>query len=426
MSDEGCTILHVDMDAFYASVEMRDRPELAGRPVIVGADSGRSVVLSASYPAREYGVRSAMPVTRAKRLCPHAVFIPPRHALYAEVSREVMAIFRSVTPLVEPLALDEAFLDVSGALRRLGSPSVIGARIRAEVREQQDITCSVGVAPSKFVAKIASARCKPDGMRVVPKDGVLEYLHPLPAEALWGVGEKTGEILTRLGLRTVGDIAHLPLATMQREFGAAGGKHLWSLSWGRDERKVTPRATEKSVGAEETFAADVDDPEIIRGELLRLSGRTARALRASGHVARTVVVKLRLANFKTITRSRTLGQPTDVTRDIYEAACLLYQNSGLDRRARLRLVGVRVTGLRPVSGSSVQPTFDDRPVGWREAEQAVDKIDGRFGEGAVRPGTLLRRSGGTAAEGPSASGASAHPSSKARQETRILESEPGM
>jgi DNA polymerase IV len=426
MSDEGCTILHVDMDAFYASVEMRDRPELAGRPVIVGADSGRSVVLSASYPAREYGVRSAMPVTRAKRLCPHAVFIPPRHALYAEVSREVMAIFRSVTPLVEPLALDEAFLDVSGALRRLGSPSVIGAGIRVEVREQQGITCSVGVAPSKFVAKIASARCKPDGMRVVPKDGVLEYLHPLPADALWGVGEKTGEILTRLGLRTVGDIAHLPLATVQREFGAAGGKHLWSLSWGRDERKVTPRAPEKSVGAEETFAADVDDPEVIRGELLRLSGRTARALRASGHVARTVVVKLRLANFKTITRSRTLAQPTDVTRDIYEAACALYQNSGLDRRARLRLVGVRVTGLRPASGSSVQLTFDDRPVGWREAEQAVDKIDGRFGEGAVRPGTLLRRHGRPPAEGPSEGGAPADPSSKARRETRILESEPGM
>jgi DNA polymerase-4 len=201
---------------------------------------------------------------------------------------------------------------------------------------------------------------------------------------------------------------------LQREFGAAGGKHLWSLSWGRDERKVTPRAPEKSVGAEETFAADIGDPEVIRGELLRLSGRTARALRASGHVARTVVVKLRLANFKTITRSRTLDQPTDVTRDIYEAACALYQNSGLDRRARLRLVGVRVTGLRVTSGSSVQLTFDDRPVGWREAEQAVDKIDGRFGEGAVRPGTLLRRSGRPPARRPSDSGASAHPSSKAR------------
>jgi DNA polymerase-4 len=389
-SDEGCMILHVDMDAFYASVEMRDRPELAGRPVVVGADTSRSVVLSASYPARAFGVRSAMPVTRAKRLCPQAVFIPPRHELYGEVSREVMKIFRSVTPEVEPLSLDEAFLDVSGALRRLGSPRVIAERIRRDVREQQGIACSVGVAPRKFVAKIASAGCKPDGLLVVPADGMLEFLHPLPADVLWGVGEKAGEILTRLGLRTVGDIARIPLATLQREFGAAGGEHLWSLAWGRDERKVVPHAPEKSVGAEETFPADVDDPEVIRGELLRLSGRTARALRASGCVARTVTVKLRLANFKTITRSRTLGQPTDVTQDIYAAACALYESSGLDRRARLRLVGVRATGLRPAAGAAVQMTFDDRPVGWREAEQAMDRIAGKFGSEAVRPGTLLR------------------------------------
>lgn len=389
-SDEGCAFLHVDMDAFYASVEVRDRPELAGRPVVVGGDSSRSVVLSATYPARAFGVRSAMPVTRARRLCPRAVFIPPRHNLYAEVSREIMAIFRSVTPEVEPLALDEAFLDVSGALRRLGSPQVIAEKIRRDVREQQGITCSVGVAPRKFVAKIASARCKPDGLKVVPADGLLEFLHPLPADVLWGVGEKAGEILNRLGLRTVGDIARIPLATLQREFGAAVGEHLWSLAWGRDERRVVTQAQEKSVGAEETFPADVDDPEVIRGELLRLSGRTARALRSSGYVARTVTVKLRLASFKTITRSRTLGQPTDVTHEIYAAACALYEGSGLDRRARLRLVGVRATGLRPASGAAVQMTFDDRPVGWREAEQALDQIAGKFGLDAVRPGTLLR------------------------------------
>ena len=389
-SDEGCTILHVDMDAFYASVEVRDRPELAGRPVVVGADSSRSVVLSATYPARAFGVRSAMPVTRAKRLCPQAVFVPPRHSLYAKVSREVMEIFRSVTPEIEPLALDEAFLDVSGALRRMGPPRAIAERIRQDVSEQQGITCSVGVASRKFIAKIASARCKPDGLKVVPADGVLEFLHPLPADVLWGVGEKAGEILARLGLRTVGDIARIPLATMQREFGAAAGEHLWSLAWGRDDRKVVPHAAEKSVGAEETFPADVDDPEVIREELLRLSGRTARALRSSGYVARTVTVKLRLANFKTITRSRTLKQPTDVTHEIYTAACALYEGSGLDRRARLRLVGVRATGLRPSSGASVQMTFDDRPVGWREAEQAMDRIAGKFGSDAVRPGTLLR------------------------------------
>jgi DNA polymerase IV len=387
--DGGCTILHVDMDAFYVSVEVRDRPELAGRPVIVGGESGRSVVLSASYPARAFGVRSAMPVTRAKRLCPQAVFIPPRHSLYAEVSQEVMRLFRSITPLVEPLALDEAFLDVAGARRRLGSPAVIAAKIRADVSEQLGITCSVGVASRKFIAKIASAGCKPDGLLVVPADEVLDFLHPLPISVLWGVGDKTGEVLSRLGLRTVGDIAQVPLATLQRELGAVGG-HLHALAWGRDERAVVPHAPDKSVGAEETFPADVDDPEVIKEELLRLSGRTARALRSSGHLARTVTVKLRLANFKTITRSRTLAQPTDVTREIYAAACELYEGSGLDRRARLRLVGVRATGLRPASGAAVQMTFDDRPVGWREAEQAMDRIAGKFGSDAIQPGTLLR------------------------------------
>jgi DNA polymerase-4 len=388
--DTGCVFLHIDMDAFYASVEMRDRPDLAGKPVIVGGQSGRGVVLSASYPARAFGVRSAMPVTRARRLCPDAVFISPRHEEYAQVSREVMAIFRSVTPVVEPLSLDEAFLDVSGAVRRLGSPLRIAEQIREQVREQQGITCSVGVASRKFVAKIASARCKPDGLLVIPDAKLLEFLHALPAGALWGVGEKTAEVLARMGLRTVGEIAGVPLAALQRELGAAG-EHLWSLAWGRDDRKVVPHAEEKSVGAEETFAYDVDDRDVIRGELLRLSGRTARALRGSGSVAKTVTVKIRLANFKTITRSRTLRQPTDVTKEIYAAACELLDGSGLDRKARIRLVGVRMTGMRPASGSAVQMTFDDRPVGWREAEQAIDRIAGKFGTDAVRPGTLLRR-----------------------------------
>ncbi len=389
LDDTGCHILHVDMDAFYASVEIRDRPELAGQPVIVGGTGGRGVVLSASYQARAFGVGSAMPVTRARRLCPQAVFVPPRHRVYAAASREVMAIFGAVTPEVEPLALDEAFLDVSGALRRLGSPAAIAARIRAQVAEQQGITCSVGVAPCKFVAKIASVRCKPDGLLVVPRTGVLDFLHPLPVAALWGVGERAGEVLARLGLRTVGDIAHTPLATLQRELGVAHGTHLAALAWGRDERPVTPRVQEKSIGAEETFPADIDDPDRIRRELLRMSGRTARALRAGGYVARTISVKLRLASFKTMTRSRTLPHPTDVAREIYATACSLYESAGLDPGARLRLVGVRVSGLARAAGANAQPTFDDRPLGWREAEQAVDKIAGRFGTGAVRPAALM-------------------------------------
>jgi len=412
--DTGCHILHADMDAFYASVELRDRPGLLGKPVVVAGLGPRSVVLSATYPARAFGVRSAMPVGRARGLCPQAIFIPPRHDLYAQVSREVMAIFRAITPEVEPLSLDEAFLDVSGAVRRLGSPRVIAELIRVQVREQQSISCSVGIAPVKFVAKIASARCKPDGLLVIPADGLLDFLHPLPASALWGVGDRAEQVLGRLGLRTVGDIAHVSQATMRRELGAAG-EQLWNLAWGRDQRRVTPSREEKSVGAEETFDTDVDDPEVIRRELLRLSGRTARALRGAGCVARTVTVKLRLASFKTITRSRTLSEPTDVAREIYATARALYEGSGLDARARLRLVGVRATGLRPAEGAARQLAFDDRPVGWREAEQAVDRIARRFGTDAVRPATLLRPSG----EGP------ADASSTAREEPRILGNEPG-
>ncbi|HWG63865.1 MAG TPA: DNA polymerase IV [Streptosporangiaceae bacterium] len=389
MSDRGCHILHADMDAFYASVEVRDRPELAGLPVIVGGTSGRGVVLSATYEARAYGVASAMPVTRAKRLCPQAVFIPPRHTAYAAVSREVMEIFRSVTPEVEPLALDEAFLDVSGAIRRLGPPAAIGALVRSTIAEQQGITCSVGVATTKFVAKLASARCKPDGLLVVPADGVLDFLHPLPVSALWGVGEQTGHILARLGLRTVADLAQIPVASLQRELGAAAGSHLAALAWGQDDRRVVSRTPEKSIGAEETFATDIDDPQVIRRELLRLSSRTAQSLRSAGLVARTVVVKLRLANFTTITRSRTLSEPTDVARSIYSTACDLHATSGLDSRARLRLVGVRVTGLVPSARAATQLAFGERATGWRDAERALDRIAGRFGADSVRPAILV-------------------------------------
>jgi DNA polymerase IV len=387
--DTGCHILHADMDAFYASVEIRDRPELAGLPVIVGGGS-RGVVLSASYEARVTGVRSAMPVTRARRLCPQAVFVAPRHRVYAAVSAEVMAVFRSITPEVEPLSLDEAFLDISGSIRRLGRPAEIGELIRASIRDQQGITCSVGVANCKFVAKLASSLCKPDGLLVVPDDQVLDFLHPLPVATLWGVGEQTGQVLAGLGLRTVGDIAHTPLAVLQRELGQAVGSHLSALAWGRDDRPVIPGSTDKSVGAEETFATDVDDPQVIRRELLRLSGRTARSLRASGSVARTVVVKLRLANFTTITRSRTLPEPTDVARKIYVTACDLYAAAGLDSRARLRLVGVRAAGLIPAARSATQLAFGEPPVSWRDAERAVDRIAGRFGPDTIRPAVLVR------------------------------------
>jgi DNA polymerase IV len=392
--DTGCHILHVDMDAFYASVEVRDRPELAGRPVIVGGLSGRSVVLSATYQARAFGVRSAMPMSRARRLCPQATVIPPRHGLYGAVSKEVMAIFGSVTPLVEPLSLDEAFLDVAGAIRLLGSPARIGQLIRRQVAEQQQITCSVGIAANKFLAKLASVQCKPDGLLVIPADRALQFLHPLPISALWGVGERTGQVLARLGLRTVGDIAGTPVPALERELGKAVAAHLHALASGRDDRGVEASVKEKSVGAEETFDVDVTDPAVVRRELLRLSRRTARALRASGYATRTVVVKLRKADFSTITRSKTLAEPTSETQRIYATACSLYAASGLSGQARLRLVGVRATGLVPAATAATQLALGERAASWRDAETALDQISGRFGPDAVRPATLVDRTAG--------------------------------
>ena len=271
LDDTGCHVLHIDMDAFYASVEIRDRPQIAAQPVIVGHTGGRGVVLSANYIARRFGVRSAMPVSRARRLCPQAVFVPPRHRLYSAVSREVMAIFKAVTPEVEPLSLDEAFLDVAGAVRRVGPPAAIGRLIRGQVSDELGITCSVGIATTKFVAKLASVHCKPDGLLVVPADGVLDFLHPLPVSALWGVGQRTGAVLARLGFRTVADLANAPVSTLERELGQATAAHLSSLAWGRDHRRVETGAHDKSVGAEETFGSDISDPEQIRRELLRLS-----------------------------------------------------------------------------------------------------------------------------------------------------------
>ena len=389
VDDAGCHILHIDMDAFYASVEIRDRPEIVRRPVIVAHTEGRGVVLSANYIARGFGVRSAMPASRARRLCPHAVFVKPRHRIYGAVSREVMAIFQAVTPEVEPLSLDEAFLDVAGALRRVGRPTQIGRMIRRQVCEQLGITCSVGIASSKFVAKLASVHCKPDGLLVIPADRVLEFLHPLPVSALWGVGERTGKLLARLGLRTVGDLANAPLGTLERELGKAVAAHLAALAWGRDDRKVVPDTKDKSVGAEETFAADIGDPDVIRRELLRLAGRTAMSLRSSGSVAKTISVKLRRADFTTITRSRTLAEPTDVAQRIYAIARELYAASGLADGTLLRLVGVRATGLSKATDAGTQLMLDQRPDSWRDAESAMDEISRRFGPGSVSPGTLV-------------------------------------
>lgn len=386
--DTGCTILHVDMDAFYASASLLDRPELHGRPVIIGGEGGRSVVLSATYEARAFGVTSAMPMARARRLCPQAVVVAPDHRRYARISAAVMATFGSVTEYVEPLSLDEAFLDVAPAQRRLGSPALIAAALRDTIADEQGVTCSVGVAPTKFVAKLASALAKPDGLLVVPIADVVPFLHGLPVGALWGVGDRTEETLHRLGLRTVADIAHTPLDTLRRALGPGLGSHLHELSWGRDERGVIPERAEKSIGSDETFAVDIDDPELIHRELLKLSDRTAARVRAAGMAGRTVTIRVRFADFTTISRSRTLQGPTDVSRDIFDTAKALYDALGL-QRARIRLVGVRVEGLVPRAQAPIQGLLDEPEHGWRDADRAVDRASARFGAGAVRPARLL-------------------------------------
>jgi DNA polymerase IV len=381
------SILHVDMDAFFVSVELRSRPELRGRPVIVGFPAERSVVLSASYEARAFGVKSAMPMVVAHRLCPQAVIIEPRHKLYYEVSGQLMGIFESITDLVEPLSVDEAFLDVGGAIRRLGSPRNIGELIRRRVASELGITASVGIAPTKFVAKIASTRCKPDGLLLITPEQTVPYLHSLPVGALWGVGAKTADVLARMGIRTVADVAATPVASLKKVLGVTG-EHVHRLSWGIDPRTVTPVRVEKSIGAEETFTADTADEAQLHRELLRLSHRTAERLRASGMVARTVALKLRYADFSTVTRSRRVHTPVDSAQLIYAVALQLLDSLG-SRPMTVRLVGVRAEQLEAAAQTSLQLSFDRRDDNWRAAEQALDRVAEKFGTKSVLPARLL-------------------------------------
>ena len=387
--DTGCTVLHIDMDAFYASVEVREAPHLVGLPVVVAGAGGRGVVLSATYEARAFGVRSAMPAVRARRLCPQAVFVPPQFGLYAAASRIVMGVFRSVTPLVEPLSLDEAFLDVAGSLRRLRTtPLALAQDVRAQVVAAVGITCSVGLARTKSMAKIASGMAKPDGVMVVPLAQELAILHALPVSALWGVGVRTAEQLAQVGLRTVGDLAGTELRVLQQWVGMASGSHLHALANGRDDRAVVAGSAEKSVGAEETFGTDVHDPVVLHRELLRLTERTTAGLRRRGLRARTVSLKVRYADFTTITRSRTLETPTDVAQEVY--GCVRGLLDALRPLPQaVRLVGVRAEQLVGVAQVVEQLRLDDREHGWRDAERAADALRSRFGDAAVRPATLL-------------------------------------
>jgi DNA polymerase IV len=382
-------IMQVDMDAFFVSVELRTRPELRGKPVIVGFPGERSVVLSGSYEARAFGVKSAMPMAVAMRMCPQAVVIEPRHKLYYEVSGQLMAIFESITGLVEPLSVDEAFLDVTGALRRLGPPRGIGELIRRRVAAELGITASVGIAETKFVAKIASTRCKPDGLLLIGPDETVPYLHSLPVGALWGVGAKTGEVLAKMGIRSVADVAATPVSSLKKVLGATG-EHVHQLAWGIDPRPVTPVRLEKSIGAEETFAVDTTDDALLRRELLRLSHRTATRLRSSGMVARTVALKLRFADFSTITRSRTVQTPVDSAQLVYAVALQLLESVGT-RAMAVRLVGVRAEQLEEAARTSLQLSIDRREENWRAAEQALDEVARKFGNKSVLPARLMEQ-----------------------------------
>ena len=386
VDDSTATLLHIDLDAFFASVELLDHPEFADRPVIVGHRSARSVVTAANYVARRYGVNSAMPMALALRRCPAAVVLEPHMGRYKEYSDRVMRIFKDFTPLVEQLGIDEAFLDVAGARRLHGSPAEIGAKIRARVVADTGLTCSVGAASTKFVAKMASGRAKPDGLLVIPADDTLAFLHPLPVGTLWGVGATTEQALIGQGLRQIGDIARTPLAVLQKCVGEASGRKLHELAWGRDPRVVTVQHEEKSVGHEVTFEHDVTDVARLRSELLRQSDAVAARLRRAGLVGRCVVLKLRYTDFSTVTRSRTLSEPTSVGRRIYEEVAASFEvlaASGI----RVRLIGVRVEQLSDGDGSGAG--LWDPDDDWRGAERAVDSVTARFGRGAVRPASLL-------------------------------------
>ncbi len=378
-------ILHVDLDAFYASVEALKDPSLAGKPVVVGSPGPRGVVMSASYAARARGLRSAMPSMRARRLCPDAVFRPPDFESYRAYSNRFREILLSYSPAVEPLSLDEAFLDVSGAAMLFGDPELIATRIRADVRSQLDLTASVGVGPNKLIAKLASVQAKPDGLLVVRAQEVAGFLRPLPVDALWGIGEKTAALLSRLGIRTVAELAATPGFVLERTLGDAQARSLLDLAAGHDLRAVVPFEQPKSVSHEETYPRDLDDPDQILREILSLSHRVASRLRAEGYRARTVTLKLRLPSFATLTRSRTLPAPTETAADIFGVARELFLALPEARR-RFRLLGVAATGLVPAGAEQVGLVRAGR---WREAERALDVVDRRFGPGTARPARLL-------------------------------------
>jgi DNA polymerase-4 len=378
-------ILHVDLDCFYVAVERRKDPGLNGKPVIVGGAGGRGVVLSCSYEARAKGVRNGMPGMRAKRLCPGAIYVAPDFASYSEASKGFREILDAFTPKVQPISLDEAFCDVSGAHLLLGSSETIANEIRRRVQSELGIIASVGGGPSKLVAKVASRTCKPDGILLVADP--IAFLHPLPVEELWGVGDITGAKLRSIGIATVRDLAEMPASVLRTALGEASARHLRALSRGRDPSPVEDRERSKSVGAEETFATDIDDEDAIAAELLRLSDRIASRLTDAGYRARTITVKIRTADFDTFTRSVTIGVPTSDAWTIFQTARQAYGHYRRGRRS-LRLLGVTGSGI--VTGEiAEQLTLEPKPR-YAEAEQALSSVRKKFGRSSLRFAKLLK------------------------------------
>lgn len=394
------TILHVDMDSFYASVEVLADPSLRGRPVIVGGAGDRGVVASCNYEARSFGVHSAMPSLRARRLCPQAVFVHGRFDAYADYSRRFHEIFRSFTPLVEGISLDEAFLDVSGARRLFGDGGEIGRSVRVRIRDELGLRCAVGVGRSKFIAKLASKGAKPTpgrpgagptpgaGVLVIEPGQELAFLHPLPVGALWGVGPATRKRLERFGIVTVADLAAMPVETLTSALGPAQGRHLHDLAWARDDRPVVPEAKPKSIGHEETYARDLHDHAALGREALRLADAVCHRLRRAGMEGRTITIKVRFHDFRTITRSHTLPVPTATTKVAADVAKELLR--AIDPGSGVRLFGVSLSNL--VEAQDEQLTLDAAVAdhtAWEEASRAVEAIRARFGDGAVGPAALV-------------------------------------
>ena len=377
-------ILHVDLDCFYVSVERRKDRNLLGLPVIVGGAGGRGVVLSCSYEARAKGVRNGMPSARARRLCRDALFVPPDFGSYTEASKGFRDLLYSFTPKVETISLDEAFCDVSGAHTLYGSSEEIASAIRVRVRDDLDLAASVGGGPTKLVAKVASRTCKPDGVLLV--DDPIAFLHPLPIEELWGVGEVTANSLRRLGITTIGDLARFPKGVLRKTAGDASSRHLHAVAWGRDPSPVGSRARSKSVGAEETFERDIDDADELAAELLRLSDRVASRLVDTDTRARTITVKIRLADFETYTRSATLRSPSSDAWTIFQTARTAFEAFRRGRRS-VRLLGVTGSGL--VRGPVPEQLSLEPKPRYAEAEAALAKVRKRFGRGALRFARLI-------------------------------------